>query len=141
MEEDIGERITSVTKITAITLGLLALSYLPAIRELQDLGLDPVRDLFLFQFMVLLFGSFLLYSTTSYYGSQNSNEEGSPTENSSPEREASEGSMEVSENSQDENSSPVRETPKAMRYLFAIIKGILFGVVIVGIMQTMLINA
>ena len=49
MEEDIGDRVTSVTKITAITLGIYALTYIPVIDFVNELDedsgiLDPVRN-------------------------------------------------------------------------------------------------
>ena len=130
MEEDIGDRVTSVTKITAITMGIYALTYIPVIDFVNELDedsgiLDPVRNFLCLQFLILFFGSFLLFSTMS---SQEEESEDSQTENSSPVG---------SEDSQTENSSPVGGmSERAKGNLFAIFLGILFGLIIIAVIQT-----
>ena len=130
MEEDIGDRVTSVTKITAITLGIYALTYIPVIDFVNELDedsgiLDPVRNFLFLQFLILFFGSFLLFSTMS---SQEEESEDTQTENSSPVG---------SEDSQTENSSPVGGmSERAKGNLFAIFLGILFGLIIIAVIQT-----
>ncbi len=117
MEEDIGDRVTSVTKITAITLGIYALTYIPVIDFVNELDedsgiLDPVRNFLCLQFLILFFGSFLLFSTMS-------------------------SQEEESEDSQTENSSPVGGmSERAKGNLFAIFLGILFGLIIIAVIQT-----